>query len=164
MPAMRTRLRARASHPRGRSRRGSALVEAALVLPVCLLFIFGVLEYGRYLMMLHLLNNAAREGARYAVSHTQSIVLDGVSYGSATADVVDTVDRYLVGNRLINQVTSVYLSDSNGNNIGNWNDASSGQSICVRITGQFQWITPTLLQLPSQSNVQVQSIMRTEGN
>lgn len=134
------------------------------MLPVCLLFIFGALEYGRYLMMLHVANNAAREGARYAASHTQPIILDGVTYGNSTADVVNVVNAYQVGNRLLSQVTSVYLSDANGNNIGNWTDASSGQSICVQITGNFEWFVPSLLQLPSQSSVQIRSIMRTESN
>jgi Flp pilus assembly protein TadG len=164
MPAMLTGPQALARGRNGRCRSGSALVETAIALPICLLFIFGVMEYGRYLMMLHLANNAAREGARYAVSHTQPVVLEGVTYGNSTSDVTNTVDRYLTGKRMVNQVTSVYLSDPSGNNIGTWTNAQSGESICVQIAGQFQWFTPTLLGMPSQTNMQVRAIMRTEAN
>lgn len=50
-------------------RRGSALVEAAFVLPIFLTFVFGVYEYGRYLLVLNVTTNAARDGARWAAVH-----------------------------------------------------------------------------------------------
>ena len=51
-------------------RRGTAAVEAALVLPITLLFMFGILEYGRYVMTLQILNSAACRGsALCVVSH-----------------------------------------------------------------------------------------------
>lgn len=145
-------------------RRGSALVETAMTLPVCLLLIFGIMEYGRYLMMMHLINNAAREGARYAVSHTEPVIIEGVTYGSATSDVIAVVDKFVMGKRLVGQATTVYLADSAGNSIGSWNSADAGESICVQIKGQFQWFTPTLLKLPSKTNVQVRVMMRSESN
>lgn len=146
------------------ARRGTALIETALILPVCLLFIFGIMEYGRYLMMVHLINNATREGARYAVSHTQPVIIDGVTYGNATSDVTNVVNRFMMNHKLVNQTTSVYRSDANGNNIGAWTTADSGDSICVQIAGQFQWITPRLLRLPATTPLQVRSVMRSESN
>ncbi|MBZ0258666.1 pilus assembly protein, partial [bacterium] len=44
--------------------RGSATVEFALVLPILMLLLFGIIEFGRVLSVQHLLNTAAREGAR----------------------------------------------------------------------------------------------------
>ena len=46
--------------------RGTATVEFAVVLPLLLLIIFGILEFGRIMMVVHMLNSAAREGARVA--------------------------------------------------------------------------------------------------
>ncbi|MBM3983694.1 MAG: hypothetical protein FJ304_26170 [Planctomycetes bacterium] len=43
------------------------IVESTLVLSVFLLLLFGMFEYCRFLMVLHVSNNAARDGARYAV-------------------------------------------------------------------------------------------------
>ncbi len=45
------------------ARRGTAAVEAALVLPMTLLFLLGIIEYGRYVMTLQVVTNAARSGA-----------------------------------------------------------------------------------------------------
>jgi len=50
-----------------RSRSGQAVVEFALVLPVFMLLLFGAIEFGRAYYDLHLLTNAAREGARIGV-------------------------------------------------------------------------------------------------
>jgi hypothetical protein len=47
-------------------RKGQAMVELALMLPVLLLIIFGITEFGRALYIENTLTNAAREGARMA--------------------------------------------------------------------------------------------------
>lgn len=49
-----------------RKSRGQTLVEFALVLPVFLLMLFGLLDAGRYVYMNSVLSQAAREGARLA--------------------------------------------------------------------------------------------------
>ncbi len=48
-------------------RRGNAMVEFALVLPILVLVVFGITEFGRAWMTLNVMNAAAREGARLAV-------------------------------------------------------------------------------------------------
>jgi hypothetical protein len=47
--------------------RGQELVEFAIVLPLLLLIVFGVLDLGRLFHALITITNAAREGARYAM-------------------------------------------------------------------------------------------------
>jgi hypothetical protein len=48
---------------------GQALTEFALVVPFFLLVLYGIIEFGRYVYTVQVLNNAAREGARYAIVH-----------------------------------------------------------------------------------------------
>ncbi len=48
-----------------RKRRGQGLVEFALALPVFLLLVLGVIEFGRLLAVVSSVTTAAREGARY---------------------------------------------------------------------------------------------------
>jgi Flp pilus assembly protein TadG len=47
-------------------RSGQALVEFALIIPVFLLMIFGIIDFGRLVYMNSILSQAAREGARVA--------------------------------------------------------------------------------------------------
>ena len=51
---------------RNRDERGAALVEFALVLPVLVLFLFGIVEFGRAYSARIQLTSAVREGARAA--------------------------------------------------------------------------------------------------
>lgn len=48
---------------------GQALVEFALVAPIFFLLLFGIIEGGRFILYYQTLNNATREGARYAIVH-----------------------------------------------------------------------------------------------
>ena len=50
-----------------RSTRGQALVEFALILPLLVLILMGIIEFGRLWMTMITLSGAAREGARLAV-------------------------------------------------------------------------------------------------
>jgi Flp pilus assembly protein TadG len=145
-------------------RAGAVLVEAALVLPLVFLFIFGVMEYSRYLMTLHVFTNAAGAGAAYAARHTSPIVLNATTYGNADSDVLNVVNTGLAGQTLSGQNTSIYLSDAVGNNLGTWTNAQAGQYVCVQITGTYSFMLPTLLGLPSTLSQTYQSVKVSEGN
>jgi Flp pilus assembly protein TadG len=52
---------------RRNGRRGAAVVEFAIVVPLFLLLVFSMFEFGRVIMVQQVLTNAAREGARRAI-------------------------------------------------------------------------------------------------
>ena len=56
-----------ANTPAGKHRRGAAMVEAAMVLPIFFLAIIGIIEFGRGMMVSQLVTNASREAARRSV-------------------------------------------------------------------------------------------------
>lgn len=49
-----------------RGQRGQALAEAGVVIPMLVLLLFGVFEFGRAFMITNMVTNAARAGARSA--------------------------------------------------------------------------------------------------
>jgi Flp pilus assembly protein TadG len=55
---------------RHRKRRATAIVEFAVVLPLLLTLLMGIIEYGWIFMVRQTLTNAAREGCRIAVLNT----------------------------------------------------------------------------------------------
>jgi hypothetical protein len=59
--ASRTRRRRRST--------GQALAEFALVAPIFFLLLFAIIEGGRFIFFYQALNNATRDGARYAIVH-----------------------------------------------------------------------------------------------
>jgi Flp pilus assembly protein TadG len=66
-------------------RRGTALVEFALVAPVLLLFLAGILDYGQAVSKATAVANAARVGAQYA-SSSQARTTDTAGIRSAAID------------------------------------------------------------------------------
>ena len=52
-----------------KSEAGQSMVEMALVLPILLLLVGGIMDFGWLFYNQLALTNAAREGARYAVIH-----------------------------------------------------------------------------------------------
>src|SRR2546425_7422014 len=56
-----------------RHSRGSSLVATALVVPVLAVVVFGVLQMSFTFYVYGALNNAAREGARYATLHPTDV-------------------------------------------------------------------------------------------
>lgn len=59
-------------HRRTRRSRAAAIVEFAVVLPLLLTILFGIIEYGWLFMVRQTLQNAAREGCRVAILKSTS--------------------------------------------------------------------------------------------
>src|SRR5204863_8727546 len=60
-----------------RSQRSQALIEFALVSPVLLLLLFGIVDIGRAIFYYDTINHAAREGARVAVRASNQLPNNG---------------------------------------------------------------------------------------
>lgn len=74
---------------RGRRQRGAAAVEMAIMLPLLLLVIGGIVDFGRFFLSDIQLANAAREGARVAVIGQDAAAIDA-RVRTAAKQVEDT--------------------------------------------------------------------------
>lgn len=116
-------------------RDGQAVVEFALVLPVFILLVFGAIEFGRAYYDLHLLTNAAREGARRGSLPNQ-----------LEADVVDAVQDFLESVGLGGTwSTTVTVSDAEGTPRAGLADAQEGDQVSVTVAYDFQVLVGALL-------------------
>ena len=71
-----------------RERSGVAAVEFALVAPIFFLLVFGLIEFGRMMMVQQSLTNAAREGSRVAILPTTK---NGADVEAAMRDYLQSV-------------------------------------------------------------------------
>jgi Flp pilus assembly protein TadG len=94
--------------------KGAELIEFALVFPLLLLVLFGILDYGLMFQRYETVTNAAREGARIAVLP-----------GYAPADVQARVTQYLAAAGLTATPTFAYTAPQ----------AVDVGGACVTITG-----------------------------
>jgi Flp pilus assembly protein TadG len=87
----------RTTSPNRRARRrGQSLVEFALVLPIFLLLIMGVIDAGRLVYMNSTLSNAAREGARTGAVEANWKGLGGGGCGAAAGKKCPADDAALL--------------------------------------------------------------------
>lgn len=87
---------------RGAQETGTALLEAAITVPILLLLTVGIFEFGRAYQTWQVLTNAAREGARMSVLPNQAD-------GSVEARVLD----YMESGQLQNAGTAEVTVDRN---------------------------------------------------
>ena len=119
-----------------RSEQGQDLVEFALILPLFLLLVFGTLEFGRAYYDMHLITNAAREGARR-----------GSLPGKLEADVTAGVDTFMntVGLPGAWSTTVVVKDPASAVRAGGLVDAEEGDTVAVTVAYDFTVLAGNIL-------------------
>ena len=112
-------------------RLGAAAVEFAIVAPIFFLVVFGIIEFGRVMLVKNVITNASREAARVAV-------IDG-----ATSTEVEEVAKVFSEAGTVAEV-NVSISPSD------LNTATQGTPITVKVSVDFNdvsWLpTPAILK------------------
>lgn len=102
---------------------GQSVVELALVLPVLLLLVLGMMDFGRLLQSYLTLQHATREGARLAIT------------GAADSAIVQRVRDTAAG--LETDKLTVQVDPANASRY-------PGDNVTVMVSYQFQVLTPVL--------------------
>ncbi|MEM1304533.1 MAG: TadE family protein [Planctomycetota bacterium] len=89
-------------------RRGAVAVEFAVIAPVLLAIVLGLVEVNRIYETQHLLETAAREGARFAAMDRDGLMSDGQAGNDKLADDVKT---FLEANGLPREDIAVEVKD-----------------------------------------------------
>ena len=110
--------------PSKRRQTGQAMVEFALLLPIFLVVIFIIVDFGVGISRWVILTNSTREGARLG------------AVGAITADITNKVAS--TSNGLLDPAdVTVYYLDKDGDG-----DIERGESVVVETNYQYELITP----------------------
>lgn len=119
------------------SERGQSLVEFCLMMPMFLILVFGIIDFGMGLRAYITVAQATREGARYAsigsAAGTFTSGGSGECNGSTTTTVVGRVCGTMNGLSLAH-LTNVSVTYPNGN--------APGQPVHVSASYSYYYITP----------------------
>lgn len=125
---------------------GQALVELALLIPILLIIIFGIVEFGRVFHAHLAVSHASREGARIGV------VVGGA--GTADSDIKE---------RVMSSAVSLNLSEDNIEITPSLSSRSRGSALTVEVSYQVPLYTPFIGDLiPNPFPIRGSTTMRIE--
>ena len=129
---------------------GMAMVETVIVLPLLLMLLFGVVEFGVAFARWQVVSNAAREGARQAILYRAPGTCD---IGEVAAEVRDRVRTY--GSSI-----GIDLLDADISVAGTC--AAGSSSVTVTFRHDFS-VLPNLASVSTGIDLVGSSTMRNEG-
>ncbi len=127
---------------------GQAMVEFALILPIFLLILCGIIDFGWLFYNQLSLNNACREGARYAVVNT-----------------AENADTFAIINHIENSTTTVFANDGVDITVtySSPSDPTSGD-VTVSMQADISFFTPVLSTvLGKERTISSTVIMKVES-
>jgi len=125
-----------------RNKRGQALVEVAILLPILLLILMGIFEFGRVFNAYLIINHASREGARSA------------ALGNDDTEIINKINAsifYLDSAKLTIVITPSKSS------------RTRGTDVTVNLKYNIDIIVPIIENLvPNPFPLEAQTVMRVE--
>jgi Flp pilus assembly protein TadG len=110
-------------------RRGNALIEAALVLPILLALAFGTVEFGHFFYCKHTLQGAARDGARVAILSS-----------STNTSVITAVGNTMTAAGFTSAQYSVAITNTSNVAIADIRTVTTGNAIKVNVSATWSTI------------------------
>ena len=128
--------------------RGQALVEFALVLPVFVILLFGIIDFGRYVYTMNAIGNGAREGARSgSVTIRPTPLCDGLARDACVQAVVKDRTWGVPANLLTTTVTCERVAPNDTTpNVVAMTDCRTNDLLRVRTQATFTLVTPIIAQ------------------
>jgi hypothetical protein len=123
-----------------RERRGQALVETALVLPILVLLLVGLFDVGRAIWLSNTLATAVREGTRYGVVHG---ALSGSPTGPGSSSYTPPDTDTVITAHVRSYATGV---PSNLTVQSTWPDGNANRGSRIVVSASFPF-TPILSQV-----------------
>ncbi|MEY2432778.1 MAG: TadE-like protein [Acidimicrobiaceae bacterium] len=122
-----------------RGDRGSALVEAAIILPFLVLMVFGIVELGFLFRSASVVNSSTRSGARLAAAQYASARNNSTNQANVISAVRQTVEKDLSARAGVDTPVDlwIYKADVDGTPF------SSDFSKCTDPCYKFKWDTTT---------------------
>jgi Flp pilus assembly protein TadG len=137
-------------------RRAATAVETALVMLPLIMVSCGIFEYGRLLMNWNLLNNASREGCRYALVNNTNATIN--------TDVQAIVTQFMAGQTTSFNNFNVTVSGTHQGVATAVNNLVAGDMIVVTVSGKYRFMNVIpLVTMPPTLTLTSSVVMICEG-
>ena len=136
--------------PKITEERGASAVEFAIILPLLVVFVFGIIEFSLMFYDKAVITNASREGARYGILFTPDPripILDTGGRKGITTQVDDYCKKHLITFGVpTNPVIKVDLEKPDGTLVNNSSCIEADDELIVTVTYHYDFLlVPKLL-------------------
>jgi Flp pilus assembly protein TadG len=125
--------------------RGAAAVEFGILLPLLMLILFGIIEFGMIMYSREVITNASREGARTGI--VQATVKPTVG------DIQTMVTNYLTGTGVDPNAVTINVAGAG---------LTAPNTLTVTVNYPYNFFVPAILGLGNTINLTGQTVMRHE--
>ncbi len=133
---------------RGPRRRGAAMVEFAIVLPLLMMFLFGIIEFGNLFKIRLSAQEAAREGCRLAVLQSTA-----KPYSNSAGPVMQRIEA----------IMNAAGVDFNSSMVTIEEDSLGDPAVSISVTVPYEMVSMTGFFDPIASDLTGSCTMRKEG-
>jgi len=125
-----------------KSQRGQALVETALILPILLILLFGITDFGRIFHVYLTLDHAGREAARVATVGSEDAIIKSKIQDATSGLNNDKLETTILPIGKINR--------------------NSGSDVTITLKYPVDFLTPIIGQLIGPFTIENKTVMRVE--
>ena len=125
--------------------RGAAAVEFGIILPVLMLILFGIIEFGMIMFSREVITNASREGARAGIVQSAT--------KPTTGQIQAVVTNYLTGTGINPATVTIAVAGAG---------LTAPNTLSVTVTYPYNFFAPAILGLGTSITLTGQTVMRQE--
>ena len=141
-----------------KDQKGGALVEFAIVLPLLVLLVIGIIEFGLICYNKQVIANASREGARAGIVQRTDDDGNPLLSDAEVETLIEGIVHSYCSQRLItfgsNNLPPVVSTGMNG---------AFQQDLSVQVTYSYNFLVPVLFQLGTTTTLSAETVMKMEA-
>lgn len=146
---------------------GASAVEMAILLPLLVMVVFGLIEFGLLLYNQQVITNASREGARAAIVGDCSHRLTDAQIGQIVRDYCidpkDASKKRLITFNQVNNPPATSVSPSPSNCTAGGAGLTAGDDVAVTVQYTYSFLAPSLLGFGPAKQIGARTVMKMES-
>ena len=139
------------------SQRGAAVVEFAIILPILVILIAGIIEFSLLLYNQQVITNASREGARASINPINKLDFDSGNPSIESIVTAYSNDKLVTfgGTDLVNVSYQI-----NGNTNVSFSDRDYLDNVSIIVQYEYHYLMPQIIRLGTTKNITSKTIMQ----